>query len=167
MRVKEAGGSLNNAGRTTVNLNLEDLATGLGNDADEVKDDVLGHHVENEAVGKSVLLASGNRDIVRGGRDVADDGISRGRSLGERTGGLEHTSNEGDVDRLILVVGDIDQGLGNATVDEVDTESSIRESCLDVGLQLSSDGSLGSDKVLGILLSQSIPHIDSSLSFCS
>jgi len=138
LRVEEAGGRLDDARRTAVSLDLEDLVgSRVADDGDQLDDDVLGHHVEDELEGQLVLLAGGDRDVVPDGSQVAEDGGGCGGVLGQRLGGLEHATDEGDVNWRLLVVGDLDQGLGDTAIDNLDAEDvGIREGRLDVGLEL-------------------------------
>lgn len=138
LRVKLAGRGLDNVGGAAVDLDLEDLAGGrVGDDGEELHEDVLGHHVEDELEGKLVLLAGGDRDIIPDSRQVAEDGGVGGRVLGKRLGGLEHATDKGNVNWVLLVVGDLNQRLGDTAVDELDAEDvGIGEGRLNVGLEL-------------------------------
>lgn len=71
--VEDAGRGFDNAGGTAVSLDLEDLAVLVGDDSEEVNKGILGVHVKDEAVGNRVLLASGDRELVGGRRQVAQD----------------------------------------------------------------------------------------------
>lgn len=140
LRVKDAGGGLDDAGRAAVDLDLEDLTGGVGDDGEEVNDDVLGVHVQDEVEGEGLLLAGGNRDVVPDGCQVADDIGASGRALGQLLGGAEGTADEGDVNGAILLVLDVDQCLGDLAVDELDTKDvGFREGSRDISLELSLD----------------------------
>lgn len=138
MRVKQAGGRINDARGAAVGLDLEDVVgSGVGDDGDELEDDVLRHHVEGELEGKLLLLARRDLDVVLDGGQVAQDGGVGGRIIRQRLGGLERTADEGDADRRLLVVGNLEQSLGDMTVDDLDAEDvGIREDRLNVRLQL-------------------------------
>ncbi len=124
-------------------LHLEDLASLVGDDGEEINSDILGHHVLDESEGNGVLLAGGDRDVVLGGREVANDGSRLRSALGQRLGGLDDTADNGDLNWAILVVGDLNQSLGDATVDELDSKDvGLGESGLDIGLELSRKGTL-------------------------
>ena len=43
--IEQAGGGLDDAGGSAVDLDLEDLAGGVGDDRHELNDDILGVHV--------------------------------------------------------------------------------------------------------------------------
>ena len=128
-------------------IKLEDLAGLVGENCEELDDGVLGHHVEGEGVGHSVLRAGRDGDVVAGHREVAQDARGLGGALGERLGRLEQAANEDNVNGAILVVGDVDQGLGEATVHKLDSEDvGIGEGRHDVDLELGclfGDGGLG------------------------
>ena len=142
LRVEEAGGRLDDARGAAVGLDLEDLVGGgVGDDGDQLDDDVLGHHVEDELEGQLVLLAGGDGDVVAHGRQVAQDGGGGGGVVGQRRGGLELAADEGDFNWGVLVVGDLDQGLGDAAVDDLDAEDvGVGEGRLDVGLEVGLPG---------------------------
>ena len=138
MGVEQAGGRLDDARGTAVSLNLEDLVGGgVGDDGDQLDDDILGHHVEDELEGQLVLVAGRDGDVVPDGRQVAEDVGAGGGVVGQLGRGLEHAADERDLNWRLLVVGDLDQGLGDAAVDDLDAKDvGIGESRLDVGLEL-------------------------------
>ena len=136
--VKQAGGRLDDARRAAVGLDLEDLVGGrVGDDGDQLHENILRHHVEDELEGELVLLAGGDRDVVPDGRQVADDG-GRGRGiLGQRLGRLERATDKGHVNWRVLMVGNLDQRLGDTAVDNLDAEDvGIGKGRLNVGLEL-------------------------------
>lgn len=138
LRVEDAGRGLDDARGSAVGLDLEDLAgTGVGDDGDQLNDDILGHHVENELEGELVLGAGRDGDVVPDGRQVAEDRGGLGRVGGQRLCSPERTANKGDVDWRLLVVSDLNQRLGDPAVDDLDAEDvGIGESRLDVGLEV-------------------------------
>jgi hypothetical protein len=71
--VKDAGSSLDNADSLVVSLNLVDIARLARDDGDQVQPEILGVEVGGERVGKSLLLASWDLDIVAGSGDIADN----------------------------------------------------------------------------------------------
>ena len=126
-------------------LDLEDLSGGVGNDSNKLDNDILGHHIQDKVVGESLLLASRDLGLEASGGQVAHNrGVER-RVLGQGTSGLEGTANEGDLDGALLLVGDVDKSSGDLAVHKLDTEDvGIREGGLDIGLQLGRrDGNCG------------------------
>lgn len=136
--VKQAGGRLDDARGAAVGLDLEDLVGGrVGDNGDQLHDDILRHHVEDELEGELVLLAGGDRDVVPDGRQVADDGGGGRGVIGQRLGRLERATNKGHVNWRVLMVGNLDQCLGDTAVDDLDAEDvGIGEGRLNVGLEL-------------------------------
>lgn len=120
--VEEASGSLNDGGSGVGGLDLVDGTLGVGDDSDELNKDILGVHVDGEGVGKLLLLASLNLEVVGDRGEVADNLLVSRGVLGELLGGGEDTSDESDIDGLAVVVGDLDDGLDGATVDELHAE---------------------------------------------
>lgn len=97
---------------------------------------ILRLHVEDEGVGQGLLLAGGNGGLVLDGGQVAQDGgVGRGvraRLLGRH----ELAAQEGDLDGAVLIVGDIDDSLGWAAVDQFHAEDvGLGESSNDLGIQ--------------------------------
>lgn len=151
LRVKDAGRRLHNAGQTAVRLNLEDLVLLVGDDGQEVEDNVLRLHIQHEGVGQSASLAGTNVDIVAHGRQVAQNTGGGRRILGERLCRCQHTTNEDHVDGALLVVRDFDHGAGRVTIDELDAEVRVGESRGDVNLQLRGLSGGRSLRILGLV----------------
>lgn len=122
LRIEEARRSLDNGGRGVCGLDLVDAARGVGEDGDELDVDVLGVHVLREGVGQVLLLAGGHLNVVLGGGEVADDGLVGEGVLGEPARGHEGAGHEGQLDRVGVVVGDVDEGARRAAVDELNAE---------------------------------------------
>jgi hypothetical protein len=98
-------------------------------------------HVLGERERKLLLLASGDLDVVLDGSQVADDTSISGAVLGDLLHGIERTGNEGDRDRVGILVVDLNDSLGRASVDELQAEDfGLGED----GLDISVEGSLGS-----------------------
>lgn len=118
-------------------LNLENIASGVGDNGHKLDNDILGHHIQDKVVGEGLLLASGNLGLEPSGGQVAHNvGVDR-RVLGEGTSGLEGTADKGNIDGAILLVGDVDKGPGDLAVHELDAEDvGIGEGRLDIGLEL-------------------------------
>lgn len=118
-----------------MSLDLEDLASIIRDDSDELHGNVLGHHVQDEVEGERVLLVRRDGDVVADGRQVTDNGRMGRRIVRQWLGGQEHASNEGDSNGAIFVVFDLNQGLCRPAIDQLDTEDvRLREGCLDVGM---------------------------------
>lgn len=150
--VEDAGRRLHNAGQTAVRLDLEDLVLLVGDDGQEVEDDVLRLHVQYEGEGQGAGLAGANVDIVAHGGQVAQDAGGGGRILREGLCRGQHTANEDDVDGALLVVRDFDDGTGGVAIDELDTEGRVGESRGDVNLEVGGVSGGGSLRVLGLIM---------------
>lgn len=138
--VKDAGRRLDDAGEAVVGLNLEDLALGVGEDGEEVDEDILGLHVDHEGEGQGLGLAGGDFDIVADGRQVAEDAGAQGRVLGQRLGGGQHAADEGQLDGALLVVLHLDDRPRWVAVDELDAQARVREVRGDIDLQVRGRG---------------------------
>lgn len=137
LRVKDAGGSLDDADLLVGNANLEDVSALGGNDGAQVETEVLGVHVQDERVGKRLSLAGGDDGVVSDGAQVADDADRRVSILRQRLQGVERTTDKCELDGLILVVGNLDHGLGGTSVDQLDAKDvGLGEGSRDVGLEL-------------------------------
>ena len=118
-------------------LNLENLTSLVGDNSEEVDDGVLGHHVEDEVERDRVLFTCGNRGVVAGRREVPQDSSRLGSVLGKGLRGLEHSADERHMDWPVLMVGDINQSLGDAAIHKLDTEDvGIGKGGLDIDLKL-------------------------------
>lgn len=126
-------------------LDLKNFAGGVGDDGNKLDNDILGHHIQDKVVGKSLLLASRDLGLEASGGQVAHNRSVERRVLGQGTSGLEGTANEGDLDGALLLVGDVDKSPGDLAVHELDTEDvGIGEGGLDISLQLGlRDGNRG------------------------
>lgn len=138
--VKDAGRGLDDAGKAAVGLDLEDLTLRAGQDSEEVDDDILGLHVQDEREGQGLSLAGGDLDVVADGRQVAEDASAQGRILGQRLGGGQHPADEGKLDRPVLQVLHLNDRPRRVAVDELDTEARVGEVCGDVDLQFGDRG---------------------------
>lgn len=86
-------------------------------DADDVQPHILRIHVENKRVRQRLLLASRNSSLVLNCGQVAEDRSIR-RDVGvKRLGFHELTTEECDLDGLVLIVGDINDGLSWPAID--------------------------------------------------
>ena len=133
-------------------LDLENLAGGVGDDGNKLDNDILRHHIQDKVVGESLLLASGDLGLEASGGQVAHNrGVER-RVLGQRLGGLEGTANKSDLDGALFLVGDVDKSPGDLAVHELDAEDvGIGEGGLDVRLQLG-----GRDRNRGRIIAESL-----------
>jgi hypothetical protein len=147
LRIKEAGGCLDNGGKTIVGLDLVQDALCVCDDGGKLQPHVLGLHVERKGEGEALGLAGLDGVVVLHGRQVAQDALVGGGALGQRLGGGQETGQEGDLDGAILLVGDFDEGPCRAAVDEADTEDvCVGEGGFDVGGQV---GLLGGGAAVG------------------
>ena len=137
LRVEEAGGCLDDTDDVVVNLNLVEIVGGGDDDAGQLQLDILRQHVEDEGVRDGLLLAGGDDGLVADGSQVAEDAGGDGGVLRQLLGALQGTAHEGDGDGLLLMVGDLDDGLSRATVDQLHAEDvSLGEGTNDIGLEL-------------------------------
>lgn len=150
LRVKDAGRRLNNAGQTTVRLNLEDLVLLVGDDGQEVEDDILGLHIQHEGVRQGASLAGANVDVVAHSGQVAQDTGRRGRILGERLCGRQHTTDKDHVDGALLVVCNFNNGPGGVAIDELDAKGRVGERGGDINLQIRGRSGRRSLRILGL-----------------
>lgn len=105
LRVKERGGSLDNGDGLVEHLLGEHGTLGVLDDGGQVEGQVLGVHLGCEAVGKRLLLAGRDGDIVAGGRQVADNDWWL-RSAWNANWSHEGATNKEKVDGLSLEVCD-------------------------------------------------------------
>lgn len=147
MRVEEAGGSFDNGGEAIVGLDLVHVAVGVGDDGGDLQLHILGLHVKGEGVGEALGLASLDGVVVLHDRQVANDALVGGGSLGESLGGGQDAGEDGDLDGRIFLVGDFDEGFGRPAVDEAHAEDvGVREGGLDDGSEIRR---LGGSTVVG------------------
>lgn len=93
-----------------------------GHNGDQAETEILWVKISSEAVRQDLLLRSGNLNIVAGAGDVADDGrVGIGSSLQWLQAG-KLSSNEGYGDGSLLVVCELEQGLGWAAIDQLDAK---------------------------------------------
>lgn len=153
--VEEAGGGLNDGGRAIVDQDLVEGTGRVRNESLELNANLLRLHVLSEREGKLLLLAGGDLDVVLNSRQVADDAGVAGAVLREILEGVQRARDKGDLDGVGILVGDLNDSLGRAAVDELDAEDvGFRESSLDLGLEGSLGSGIGIRGVLdeGILL---------------
>ena len=105
-------------------------------DSSQVEGKILGVHLGSEAVSGSLLLASGDQDIIAADGQVAKSD-RRVRGAGNARGSEERTSNVAKVDGGSLVVGNREDGVGRVAIDQLHTKDlrvGERNSYLDVQL---------------------------------
>jgi hypothetical protein len=139
--VEDARGWLDDAGQTVVSLNLENLALGVRDDGQEVDNNILGLHVQDERERQRLLLASGNLNVVLDGGQVAKNTSHRGRILRQWLCGRQRPAHKSELDWLVLVVRYLDDRLGGVAIDKLDTKAGVGEVRGDIDLQV---GDLGS-----------------------
>lgn len=143
--------------------NLVDVTRlGVGNDRHEVKNDILGVHILSELERDLVLATRRNRGLDLDSGQVADNGAPGRSILGEGLGGLESTADVDNVNWSRLIVGDLNESLVDAVVDELHTKDiRVGEGGFDIGLEL---GGLGGSRNirLGVGL-----EVDATLAFAN
>lgn len=141
LRVEDVDRGVDNGGSVAVGDDLEQLAGGVGDNGHEVEAQLTRLQVEDEVVGVAALLA-GLQEGVLGALEadsgqVDDDVRGGGHALGERPGVDEGAAEDGDADGGVLVVGDLDDGLGGAAVDQLKAEDvGLGELGVDIDLDL-------------------------------
>lgn len=138
-----------------MDLDLVDVALGVGDDSDKTEENILRLHVEGKGEGKLLLLAGGDLEVVLDGRQVADDGLVGGLLGGKLLGGGEGATDKGDLDGAIVAVVDLDDSLCGTAVDELDAKDvGLGEAGADIGLELGDIGrrGVGIRSVLGKVL---------------
>lgn len=134
MGIKEARRRFNDGGSLVVSLDLEDVALGVGDDGYELKENVLGLHVEGKGVGERLGLSRVHLEVVLHRRQVAEDALVGRRIKRQLLGRRQQAANEGDLDGTIVAVGNLNEGLGRAAVDELHAEDvGIGEGRRDIG----------------------------------
>jgi hypothetical protein len=111
LRIKEASRSLNDTNSLIESLNLINRARLTSHHRNDIESQILGVEISGEAERQRLLLPSRNLNIVSCVGEIADNG-SRGMTPSSQW--LESgqcASNDGDIDRLGLVVGEIEEGL--------------------------------------------------------
>ena len=137
LRVEEASRRLDNRGSRVVSLDLVDAALVIGDDGDNLEKNVLGLHVLGKGEGEVLLGTSLNLDIVLHRRQVARNALIRRRVSSAGLCGHERTADKSNRDSMSFVVGDFDNGLGRASVDELHTEDvGVGEGRLGIGGEL-------------------------------
>lgn len=138
LRVEETRGSLNNRnGAIEGRVDVGHAELVLENSS-QVEGQVLRVHVDSEAVGGSLLLAGRDQEVVLGGSQAAVGSLVQ-----------ERATDDVQVDRGGLVVGDGQDSVGRMSINELDTEDlRVREGDRDVDIQ---SGSLLDIGVLHLL----------------
>jgi len=128
LRIEETRGSLNNrdgAIEGRIDVGHAELVL---EDSSQVEGQVLGVHVDSEAVGGSLLLAGRDQEVVLGGSQAAVGSLVQ-----------ERATDDVQVDGGGLVVGDGQDSVGRMSIDELDTEDlRVREGDRDVDIQFGS-----------------------------
>lgn len=136
LRVKEAGGGLDNGSLAIVSGDLEDVALFVGEDGQQTQANILRHHVEGKRVRDRLGLAGLDLQAVLHGREVAHDALVGGSALGQVVGGPQSAIGKDDLDGVVLLVGDLDQSGRGSAVDQLDAQDvRIGERGPDVGIE--------------------------------
>jgi len=129
---------------------VDETGVGLGDDGGKVEGNILRVHVQNKLEGNLMLPAGGDGGVDLDGGQVAEDGGILRSALRHRLSGSKGAADENNINWRILMIGNLNQGLGDAAVDELDTEDvSFGEDGLDVGLEVGLLCSMG-DIGLGV-----------------
>lgn len=144
LRVKDANRSLYDGGCAFVSLQLVDGASSVGDKSNQLKADVLRLHVLGKGVRDSLLLARLHGQVVAHCREITDNCIS-GRSTGRQLFRLgQAAGQEGNMDRGLLVVRKLDNGLCRAAIDEFHAKDvRVGENRLDLDSQNRNVGGRG------------------------
>ena len=119
---------------------LVEVASRVRDKSLELNANLLRLHILSKREGKLLLLAGGDLNVVLNGSQVANNADVAGAVLRELLKGVEGAGDESDLDRVGVLVGDLNDSLGRATVDKLHAENvGFGESSLDLGLE----GSLG------------------------
>lgn len=146
MRIKNAGGGLNNGDSLVVSGEGEQVLLLVLNHSHELQTDVLGMHLGCEAVGQRLLFAAGDLQAITLASKVAQDVRLVAGLLDQRS------ADDGDSNRLGLLVVDGQPGLGRVAVDQFDAEDlSLRKAGLDGDLEVGRLGLLALDDLFDIL----------------
>lgn len=98
---------------------------------------ILRLHVENEGVGQRLFLASGNSSLELNGGQVAEDGGVCWSLRAKLLGSHELATDEGNLNGLVFIVGDINDSLSRSAVDQLDAEDvGLGERGNDLSIQL-------------------------------
>lgn len=136
LRVKEAGGGLDNGSLAIVSGDLEDVALLVGEDGQQTQANILRHHVERKRVRDRLGLAGLDLQAVLHGREVAHDALVGGGALGQVLGGPQGAIGKDDLDGVVLLVGDLDQSGRGSAVDQLDAQDvRVGERGPDVGIE--------------------------------
>lgn len=139
--VEEASGRLDNSSHLICSLNLEDLTLIIHDHSRQLDPHILRLHIQCKAERQLLGLTGRHIHSVLHGREVAHNALPQRRILGQGLGADQGSANESDVQRGSVVVGDGDEGLGGAVVDELDAEDvGFGEGRRDVGGE---DGAAG------------------------
>lgn len=117
--------------------NLVHLVRSAGHHSGELQLHILRLHIENERVGEALGLAGLDGMVVLYGGQVVKDALILERALGERFGVGDESSQKSDLDRAILVVGELYQSCCRVAVDEAHAQDvGIGECRFHAGLEL-------------------------------
>lgn len=103
-------------------LDLLNDALVIGEHGEQLQPHILGLGVEREGEGDGLLLAGLDLQVVLDDGEVAQDGLVLGGAVGQDGGGVQGAADKGELDGGGLAVGDLDEGLGRAAIDELDAE---------------------------------------------
>lgn len=138
LRIKDAGCSIHNTDLAIESTDLELFLGWASDDSVQYETKFLWAEISGEAIGYKLVLFSWNFDVVFCLCQVADGGSTRMGSLWQWLQTRQLSSNAGNLDGHLLVVGELEHGFGCATVNQLDAENfNLRE------LDHDRDGELG------------------------
>lgn len=141
LRVKEAGGGLNNGSGTVVRGDLEQAALGVGDDGHELDLDVLGLQIESEGIRDRCGLAGAHLKVVLRRRHVMHDALVGWRVGGQGFARAQGARDKCDVNRSSLIVGYLNDSPGGLTIHQTETnELGIGEAGCNLGIERRRDG---------------------------
>lgn len=121
--VKDAGSSLDNTDSLIVCLDLVHVARLAGDHGNQIQTEILGVEICGEGVGKCLLLASRDLDIIAGGSDIADNGSAGMNARCQWLQRGQRAPNQSYLDGFRLVVCEVQHSLCRVPIDQLDPEN--------------------------------------------
>ena len=122
MGIEEAGSCLNNTDSLIVSLDLVDIARLARHNRDQVETELLGVQVGREGEWQALLLARWNLHIITSRRDIADNSSAGMGIEWQWLQSGQRAPNDRYLDRLCLIIGEIQQSLCRVSIDKLDAE---------------------------------------------
>lgn len=128
MGVQKARSSLDDADSRIESLDLVDSSGIAGNNSYNLEAKVGWVEISSEGVWYTLLFASSNGQPVFSARQIADNPRVCGSSLGHLVQGHQGTSNNGNLNSFLLIVGEVEHRTCRVTIDDLDAKDfSVRE----------------------------------------